>query len=83
LRGDLVAADIFVTLPVKSLHSSVEFFAKLGFAFDTRFTDDTAACMIMAEDIHVMLVAEEKFKTFTAAKIHDAPTSTRAFMSAS
>jgi len=78
-----VAADIFVTLPVRSLDSSVEFFAKLGFAFDTQFTDDTAACMIMAEDIHIMLVAEEQFDTLTAAKIHDAPQSTRALMPAS
>ena len=78
-----MATDIFVSLPVKSLDSSFEFFGKLGFAFDVRFTDDTAACMIVAEDICVMLVAEGKFKTFTAAEIHHAATSTRAFMAAS
>jgi hypothetical protein len=82
-RGDPVAINVFVSLPVKSLNSSVEFFGKLGFAFDARFTDDTAACMIVAEDIYVMLVAEDKFKTFTAAEIHHAATSARAFMAAS
>jgi len=77
-----VAADIFVTLPVKSLNSSVEFFAKLGFAFDAHHTDDTAACMIVAEDIFVMLVAEEN-RTFTTPGMHGAAPGTRAFMSAS
>ena len=67
-----MATQIFVNLPVKNLNKSVEFFAKLGFTFNPQFTDETATCMIVDEDIFVMLLTEAKFKTFTPKKICDA-----------
>ena len=66
------ATKIFVNLPVKSLPNSVAFFTKLGFKFDTKFTDETATCMIVAEGIYVMLLTVEKFKTFTTKKLCNA-----------
>lgn len=39
--------QIFVNLPVEDLARSVEFFAKLGYTFDPRFTDENATCMII------------------------------------
>ena len=71
-----VGTKIFVNLPVKNLVNSVEFFTKLGFKFDPQFTDETATCMIVADDIFVMLLTEEKFKLFTPKKICDATQST-------
>lgn len=71
-----MGTKIFVNLPVKHLGKSVEFFTKLGFEFNPQFTDETAACMIVAEDIFVMLLTEEKFKLFTPKKICDATQST-------
>src|SRR5215467_15178522 len=71
-----MATKIFVNLPVKNLNKSVEFFTKLGFKFNPQFTDETATCMIVAEDISVMLLTEDKFKTFTPKKICDATKST-------
>jgi uncharacterized protein len=71
-----VGTKIFVNLPVKNLGRSVEFFTKLGFKFDPQFTDQTATCMIVADDIFVMLLTEEKFKLFTPKKICDAMQST-------
>jgi uncharacterized protein len=41
---------------VKNLNKSIEFFTKLGFTFDPQFTDHTATCMIVADDIFVMLL---------------------------
>jgi predicted lactoylglutathione lyase len=67
-----MAIKIFVNLPVKDLTRSVEFFTKLGFGFDEQFTDETATCMIVSDDIFVMLLTEEKFQTFTPKKICDA-----------
>lgn len=67
---------IFVNLPVKDLAKSAEFFTKLGFNFNPRFTDETAACMIVTEDIFVMLLTEAKFKEFTSKEICDATKST-------
>jgi uncharacterized protein len=67
-----MASKIFVNLPVKNLNLSVEFFTKLGFTFNQQFTDETATCMIVTDDIFVMLLTEEKFKSFTPKEICDA-----------
>jgi predicted lactoylglutathione lyase len=71
-----MATQIFVNLPVKHLRNSIGFFEKLGFAFNPQFTDDTAACMIVSNDIYVMLLTREKFQTFTPRQICDASKST-------
>jgi predicted lactoylglutathione lyase len=68
--------QIFVNLPAKNLSESMKFFRKLGFTFNPQFTDETAACMIVAENIFVMLLTEEKFKAFTPKEICDATKST-------
>ena len=67
-----MATKIFVNLPVKDLKRSIEFFGKLGFQFNQQFTDETATCMIITDDIFAMLLTEEKFKTFTPKEICDA-----------
>ncbi|MGH8728985.1 MAG: VOC family protein [Burkholderiales bacterium] len=71
-----MTTKIFVNLPVKNLDKSVEFFTKLGFTFNPQFTDETATCMIVSDDIFVMLLTEAKFKTFTPKQICDATKST-------
>ena len=67
-----MASKIFVNLPVKDLNQSIEFFTKLGFSFNQQFTDETATCMIVSDDIFVMLLTEERLKTFTPKEICDA-----------
>jgi predicted lactoylglutathione lyase len=67
-----MASKIFVNLPVKDLNKSIEFFTKLGYSFNQQFTDETATCMVVTDDIFVMLLTEEKFKTFTTKEICDA-----------
>jgi len=64
-----MTTKIFVNLPVKNLNRAVEFFTKLGFKFNPQFTDKNATCMIISEDIFVMLLVEEFFKTFTKKEI--------------
>jgi predicted lactoylglutathione lyase len=71
-----MSQKIFVNLPVRDLRKSMDFFSKLGFTFNGQFTDETAACMIISEDIYVMLLTERKFKTFTPRQICDATKST-------
>ena len=66
-----MASKIFVNLPVKNLAKTVEFFSQLGFRFNQQFTDETATCMIVTDDIFVMLLTEAKFKTFTPKEICD------------
>ncbi len=71
-----MATQIFVNLPVKDLPRSVAFFTRLGFTFNPRFTDHKATCMIVGENIFVMLLVESFFKTFTKKALCDATRST-------
>jgi uncharacterized protein len=75
-----MSTKIFVNLPVKNLKKSIEFFTRLGFTFNPQFTDETATCMIVSEDIFVMLLTEEKFKSFTPKEICDAKKSTEVLL---
>ena len=56
---------IFVNLPVKDLNASMAFYEALGFRNNPQFTDDTAACMVWSEAIHVMLLTHDKWRTLT------------------
>ena len=67
-----MATKIFVNLPIKDLNRTVDFFTKLGFSFNPQFTDENATCMIIGEDIFVMLLVEKFFKSFTKKEICDA-----------
>ena len=67
-----MATKIFVNLPVKDLKRAMSFFERLGFGFNAQFTDDTAACMVITDDIYAMLLTHAKFKEFTSKPIVDA-----------
>lgn len=69
---------IFVNLPVKDLKASMGFFTELGFEFNPKFSDDQAACMVVDENIFVMLLVEDRFKDFINGEIADAPRATEA-----
>ncbi len=65
------ARKIFVNLAVRDLKKSMDFFTKLGFEFNLKFTDDKAACMIISEEAFVMLLGEPFFRTFTKREVCD------------
>lgn len=65
-------SKIFVNLPVKDLEKSMSFFRSVGFSFNPQFTDTTAACMVINEDIFAMLLTHGKVKEFTNKQIADA-----------
>lgn len=75
-----MAKQIFVNLPVRDLDRSIRFFTALGFEFDPRFTDATATCMVVAENIHVMLLTEAKFQSFTPKPVSDATKATEVLL---
>jgi len=56
---------IFVNLPVADLTVAMNFYSALGFGNNPQFTDETAACMVWSEAIHVMLLTHDKWRTFT------------------
>jgi len=71
-----MARQIFVNLPVTDLKRSVAFFTALGYRFDPKFTDENATCMIVGDNIFVMLLVERFFQTFTKKALCDATKST-------
>jgi len=72
--------QIFVNLAVKDLQASIDFYTRLGFTFNPQFTDDKATCMILGENIFVMLLVEDRFKDFTNKPISDAKKTTEALI---
>lgn len=62
---------VFVNLPVEDLDRSKAFFSKLGYTYNPQFTDENAACMVISEDISVMLLRRDFFKNFIKKEIAD------------
>lgn len=62
---------IYVNLPVKNLENSIGFFTQLGYAFNKDFTNDVATCMIISDNIFIMLLEEAFFKSFITKEITD------------
>jgi predicted lactoylglutathione lyase len=60
---------IFVNLPVADLPRARAFYEAIGFTNEPRFTDETAACMVLSETIFTMLLTHDKWRTFTTRPI--------------
>ena len=67
-----MAKMIFVNLPVTDLERSMAFYEAVGFTNNPMFTNDLAAAMAWSEEIVVMLLTHEFWKTFTDKAIPDA-----------
>lgn len=67
---------IFVNLPVEDVTRSKAFFAALGFEFNAEFSDDSCTCMIVEENIYVMLLARARFTDFINDEVSDTSKST-------
>jgi predicted lactoylglutathione lyase len=74
---------IFVNLPVRDLDRSKAFFEAIGYRFNPQFTDETAACMVISDDIYAMLLTERRFKDFTPKEIADAHRTTEVLIALS
>ena len=78
-----MTTQIFVNLPVRNLKKTREFFMKLGFTFNPKFSDENAACMIISDNAFAMLLVEKFFKKFTKKPISDAKKSTEVMVALS
>ena len=67
-----MAKLIFVNLPVVDLEASIAFYEAAGAVKNPQFSDETAACMVFSDTIHVMLLTHAKFSHFTSRPIADA-----------
>ncbi len=72
--------QIYVNLPIKNMKRTQAFFASLGFTFNPQFTNEQGACMVVADNISVMLLVESFFQTFTKKPVADATKSTEVLL---
>jgi len=63
---------IFVNLPVTDLTKSVRFYEAVGATNEPTFTNDAAAMMRFSEEVNVMLLTHDFYRTFTSKQIPDA-----------
>lgn len=71
---------LFVNLPVADLRRSVAFYEALGFARNARFSDDSAACIVLGEGRCLMLLSHPKFAQFTPLPVADACSATQVLL---
>jgi uncharacterized protein len=74
---------IFLNLPVQDLPRSMDFFRTLGYTFNMQFTDEHAACLVLGDDIFVMLVIKPVFKDFITNEVANAKKVAEAIISLS
>ena len=63
---------IFINLPVTDLPRSMAFYEAVGFSNNPMFTNEQAAAMAWSDEIVVMLLTHDFWKTFTSKAIPDA-----------
>lgn len=66
--------QVFINLPVSDLKKSMDFYTAVGFQNNPQFTDDTAACMVISEEIYIMLLTHKKFNEFIKKEIANTKT---------
>ncbi|QYJ70110.1 glyoxalase/bleomycin resistance/extradiol dioxygenase family protein [Shewanella sp. FJAT-51649] len=71
-----MAQSIFVNLAVENVQQSRAFYAGLGFGINEQYSNEQAACVVIADNIYVMLLAKPFFAGFTDKPIADARTTT-------
>ena len=64
-----MAKKIFINLPVADLQKAMTFYTAIGFTNNPMFSDETASCMTLTEEIYVMLLTHLKFGEFTKKEI--------------
>ena len=65
---------IFVNLPVADLDRAEAFYTAIGAHRDDRFCGPTGRCMVLSDTIHVMILTQDFFRTFTSKGIADTRT---------
>ena len=63
--------QIFLNLPVSDLEKSTAFFEALGFTRNPALSGDGAACIVVSDQIFVMLGTHAKFREFTPKAVCD------------
>lgn len=75
--------QIYVNLPIRDMARTRAFWAAMGFGFNARFTNEQAACLVIADNIQAMLLTEPFFQGFTKLPVADARACTEVLLALS
>ncbi len=78
-----MSRQLYINLPVDDLDRSIAFFRALGFDFNPKFTDENATCVVISDQINVMLLVRPFFAGFTPKPIADARSTTEVLLALS
>ena len=62
---------IFVNLPVTDVARARKFYEALGYTINEKFSDPTAACVVLSETIYFMILNHERFQGFASKPLAD------------
>jgi hypothetical protein len=62
---------IFISLPVADLSRSLAFWKALGYALNPQFSSESGACIIISEEIHVMVMTHDQFLKLSPKPVCD------------
>jgi predicted lactoylglutathione lyase len=65
---------IFINLPVKDMQAARTFYTNMGFSIKEEYSNDDAVFVIIAENIHIILLAQAPFKENAERDIADTTT---------
>ncbi len=74
---------IFINLPVTDLDRSKKFYEAIGARNEPKFTNESAAMMVLSDTINVMLLKHDFYSTFTGKPIVDAHQSSQVLLALS
>ena len=63
--------QIFINLLAANLPRSLALWQAPGYAHKPQFTDDTAACIVISEEIYITALTHAKWRGFTPKAIRD------------
>lgn len=66
-----MSTKIFLSLPVKDVKRSTDFYRQLGWTFNELFSGEGGASMNISDDISCMLAPHAKFKELTPKTLSD------------
>jgi predicted lactoylglutathione lyase len=64
-------SQVFINLPVTNLEKSAALYTKMGFTINPAFSDNSAKCLVWSEEIFLMIMTTDRFKTFATRPLAD------------
>lgn len=66
-----MVTSIFVNLPTSDVERAKAFFSGLGWSINPAFTDEKSACVVIDDNLFLMILTTDFFRTFTKKPIVD------------